>query len=376
MALKKNIILSSDTHKGEGIIAVRFAYNKEIIKLVKQIGGVKWSQSKGCWYYLKEDFNLPFFFEILSEVAYIDYSALSNKVIIKQQKSIKSETTKSKPLIPQAYYDVLDQKRYSESTKKTYLNYFGSFMKSFHGQEIDSISIEDINQYILGLIRKRKISASQQNQRINAIKFYYEKVLGREKQYFEISRPKRSSTLPNVLSPNEIKLILDKTENIKHKCIISLLYSAGLRRSELINLKINDILSNQMQIKIKNSKGNKDRYVGLSKHLIKLLREYFVIYRPKIWLIEGLKGNQYSGESILKVVKNAAINARIKRNITPHMLRHSFATHHLESGTDLRYIQEFLGHNNSKTTEIYTHVAKTDFSKFKNPLDKIYDNDN
>ena len=238
-----------------------------------------------------------------------------------------------------------------------------------------NISVEEINNYLLELIRKGNISSSQQNQRINAIKFYYEKVLGREKFYYKIERPKRSNTLPNVLSTAEVKLMIDKTKNIKHKCIISLLYSAGLRRSELINLKLTDILSGQMQIKISNSKGNKDRYVGLSKHLLTLLRQYFLEYKPKEWLIEGQMGGQYSAGSILKTIKASARKAGIRRRVTPHMLRHSFATHHLESGTDLRYIQEFLGHSSSKTTEIYTHVAKTDFNKFKNPLDELYDND-
>ena len=374
MIRKQNITVFPDTHKGEAIVAIKFAYNNKVIDLIKQIDGAKWSQSKKYWYFIKKDFHLPFFFEVLSDLAFIDYSALSNKAIIDQKVIETSKTENSKPKLPQSYYDILDQKRYSDSTKKTYINYFGNFINAFKNQKLDDISCVAINQYILELIRKHTISSSQQNQRINAIKFYYEKVLGREKQYFDIIRPKRSSTLPNVLSTNEIKLILDHTENIKHKCIISLLYSAVLRRSELINLQINDILSGQMQIKIRNSKGNTERYVGLSIHLLKLLRNYFLQYRPKVWIIEGTKGEQYSGESILKVVKNAAKNAGIKRRITPHMLRHSFATHHLESGTDLRYIQEFLGHNNSKTTEIYTHVAKTDFRKFKNPLDTLYEN--
>jgi len=208
----------------------------------------------------------------------------------------------------------------------------------------------------------------------NGVKFFYEKVLGDEKVFYKIERPKRPKFLPNVLSAAEIKMMIDNTSNIKHKCIISILYSAGLRRSELINLKAIDILSDQMQIKIRNSKGNRDRYIGLSKHLLQLLRTYFREYKPNNWLIEGQKGGKYSAESILKVVKTSAKRAGIARNVNAHMLRHSFATHHLESGTDLRYIQEFLGHSSSKTTEIYTHVAKTDFSKFKNPLDEIYEN--
>jgi integrase/recombinase XerD len=376
MALEKkqNITLIPDTHNNEFVVGVQFAYNSEIINLVKSFEGAKWSQSKKYWYFMKDDFQLNYFFEVISEKAYIDYSSLSNKISSEQKVNESRKAKGTKPKLPQAYYDILDQKRYSENTRKTYVNLFCDYIYVYKYPILVEITPEEINQYILSLIREKDISPSQQNQRINSIKFYYEKVLGREKQYFDISRPKRSSILPNVLSTNEIKLIIDHTKNIKHKCIISLLYSAGLRRSELISLQINDVLSDQMQIKIRNSKGNKDRYVGLSNQLLKLLRDYFLEYRPKVWIIEGSKGKKYSGESILKVVKNAARNAGIKRNITSHMLRHSFATHHLESGTDLRYIQEFLGHNNSKTTEIYTHVAKTDFSKFKNPLDAIYEN--
>ena len=141
-------------------------------------------------------------------------------------------------------------------------------------------------------------------------------------------------------------------------------------------MDIDDILSDQMLIKIRNSKGNKDRYVGLSKYLLKLLDKYYEIYRPFTYLFEGQSGGRYSAESIVKIIKRSAQRSGIKRRVTPHMLRHSFATHHLESGTDLRYIQEFLGHGSPKTTEVYTHVAKTDFSKFTNPLDGMYKNEN
>lgn len=262
------------------------------------------------------------------------------------------------------YVQKLEQKRYSENTIKIYKSYFIDFCTYFKNQKIDKITKEEINHYIHSLVINKGISSSQQNQRINAIKFYYEKVKGEKKLYFTIDRPKSKKNLPDALSTKEIKQILDSTENIKHKCIISILYACGLRRNELVNLKIKDILSDQMLIKIRNSKGNKDRYVGLSNYLLMILRDYYQKYKPKEYIIEGINGGKYSAESILKVVKSAAIRAGIKRKVTPHMLRHSFATHHLEKGTDLRYIQEFLGHNSSKTTEIYTHVAKTDFSRF------------
>jgi len=370
---KRNIRLTQDSHNGRNIILIEFDYDREVNDYVKKLEGVNWSKSKSCWYLTKDDFKLNRVFNSLKVVAYVDYSNLkSNKTdgTSRQEPRIK---TKSKVKLPEAYFNLLDQKRYSDSTKATYTNYFEDYVRHFEGRALDRILPEEINAYILELIRDKKISASQQNQRINAIKFYYEKVLDQDKLYYKIDRPKRNNTLPNVLSVSEVKKIIDTTINLKHKCIISLLYSAGLRRSELINLKLESILSGQMQIKISNSKGNKDRYVGLSTHLLQLLRKYFHEYKPRVWLIEGINREQYSASSVLNIVKIAAKRAGITRRVTPHMFRHSFATHHLESGTDLRYIQEFLGHSSSKTTEIYTHVATTDFSKFRNPLDSMYD---
>ena len=151
--------------------------------------------------------------------------------------------------------------------------------------------------------------------------------------------------------------------------MLSLLYSAGLRRSELLHLKISDIDSKRMVIRVKNGKGRKDRYTLLSETLLIDLRSYFLQYRPKTWLFEGEKGDQYSGSSVLKIVKKAACKAKIRKKVVPHMLRHSFATHLLESGTDIRYIQKLLGHSSTRTTEIYTHVATNILSKIKNPLD-------
>ncbi len=366
----KTIHINKNYHRGKEVITLRFNYDSELIKRIKKVEGARWSRSMHCWYFDKAHFKLPQIFDAFRGIAFIDLSALKNAN--KKQKVVKRKKEKLKVQIPQAYLDELEQRRYSDNTKAIYINYFADFIRHFSGRKLEDISIQEINAYILRLIRDYQISSSQQNQRINAIKFYYEKVLGREKMYVDIKRPLKQKMIPNVLSVEEIKTMIDVTDNLKHKCIISLLYSAGLRRSELLNLKLTDILSGQMLIKVTQSKGKKDRYVGLSHHMLKLLRQYYIMYKPKQYLFEGSNGKQYSAESVLKVVKTAARKANIKRNVTPHMLRHSFATHHLESGTDLRYIQEFLGHNSSKTTEIYTHVAKTDFTKFINPLDNMY----
>ena len=368
-----SITLIPSVHKRRKVILLRFDYNVKLAETIKVIPGSHWSNSMKSWYFFQNEFSLNTVFNKLKPFAYIDYSSL--KTLPDEAQTSKSVKTpiKEKVKIPLPYLDKLEQKRYSKNTQKIYTHYFADFIRFFKDYDLKEITLEEINNYILLLIRKYQISQSQQNQRINAIKFYYEKVLGRQKELYDIERPKKSNRLPNVLSTEEIKLMIDTTKNIKHKCIIGMLYSAGLRRSELANLKITSILSKQMLIKVENSKGNKDRYVSLSHFQLELLRQYYLKYKPSVWLFEGQNGSQFSGESILKIVKQAATRAGITRKVTPHMLRHSFATHHLEQGTDLRYIQEFLGHHSTKTTEIYTHVAKTDFSRFQNPLDGIYE---
>lgn len=297
-----------------------------------------------------------------------------------QKKETKSSAVANDPKgnkrvkadLPDGYLEKLERKRYSEQTIRTYTGYFNDFAVYFTGRNLEDITVEEINQYILGLIRDKGISHSQQNQRINAIKFYYEKVLGREKLYFEVERPRKEFKLPDILSKEEIALMIDNTDNLKHKCIIVMIYSCGLRRSEAIEMKLSDIDTKRMLIKIRGAKGKKDRYVQLAKGALSLLEEYYKEYKPKVWLFEGQKGGQYSAESIISLVKQAGRKAGIRKNIYPHILRHSFATHHLEQGTDLRYIQEWLGHSSSKTTERYTHVSRADFSRFRNPFDDIF----
>jgi len=270
------------------------------------------------------------------------------------------------------YKDLLIQKRYSQNTQDIYCSYFKDFCMYFSKEELVNITTAQINSYILDLIKAKNISLSQQNQRINAIKFYYEKVLGRKKEYYELHRPRKENKLPEVLSKNEIKRIFEVTNNLKHKCILMLIYSAGLRRSELLNLTFNDIDSERMVIHIYEAKGKKDRISLLSDNLLQLLRQYYKEYRPNKYLFEGQNGGKYSASSVANILKKAARKAGIRKTVTPHMLRHSFATHLLEQGTDLRYIQELLGHASSKTTEIYTHVSKKAIDKIKNPIDDFF----
>ena len=271
------------------------------------------------------------------------------------------------------YKNRLVQQRYSNNTISIYCKYFRDFYIYFENTQLENIRLEQINDYILFLIENNNISISQQNQRINSIKFYYEKILGRNKEYYNLHRPKKEHKLPKVLSKSEIKLIFNACKNLKHKSILMLIYSAGLRRSELIDMKISDIDSERMVLNINSAKGMKDRISLLSDNLLQILREYYKEYKPKEYLFEGANKGKYSTTSVANILKKAAFNAGIKKNVTPHMLRHSFATHLLEQGTDLRYIQELLGHSSSKTTEIYTHVSKKAIDKIRNPIDDFFE---
>jgi site-specific recombinase XerD len=340
---------------GEPIVKVQFEYNKRIIEIIKTMPRRRWNQVSKYWYFPTRYFSLEKFLEKLEQNADVDSSALA---------TINST-------VPPHYLEKLIRKRYSPNTIKTYTSYMKSFVEAFPHTDLDSISTEQINDYILNLIRTKGISPSQQNQRISAIKFYYEQVLGRKRRYYQLSRPRREKRLPKVLLAEEVELILKQCKNLKHKCILMTLYSGGLRRSEVINLKTSDIDSQRMLIKITDSKGGKDRYTLLSEKLVMLLKDYYKFYNPKYWLFEGQGGGQYSTTSIENIFRKALKQANINKHATPHTLRHSFATHLLEQGINLRYIQELLGHASTKTTEIYTHVSSKQLTKIKNPLDNL-----
>ena len=195
--------------------------------------------------------------------------------------------------------------------------------------------------------------------------------MGESRKFYYLDRPKRDKVLPEVLTKDEVQLMISTTSNLKHKCIIMLIYSAGLRVSEALNLKVTDIDGKRQMIIIRKGKGKKDRNSLLSKKILLYLREYYILHKPKDYLFEGAYGGTYSATSVLKIVKRAAKQAGIKKKVTTHTLRHSFATHLLEQGTNLRYIQSLLGHESSKTTEIYTHITSKGLDNVLNPMDDM-----
>lgn len=322
----------------------------------------------------EKDFDLNFFLKLFQDSASIFFSEQEcpeDKIKQKRLQLPGHYPYRNRIQLPRGYMELLKQKRYSESTIKTYSAYFKDYIHYFASRDLTDIKTEEINDYILLLIRQKNMSGSEQNQRINSIKFYYEKVLGREKQLIKIERPRKEKNLPDTLSKTEIQNILRSISNVKHRCLLELIYSAGLRRNEVLNLKINDVDSKRMLIKIRGGKGKKDRYSLLSANVLIHLREYFMAYKPSKWLFEGQNGQQYSSTSITRVFKKSAGKAGIKKRVHLHMLRHSFATHLLEQGTNLRVIQSLLGHENIQTTEIYTHVSNLEIGKVINPIDEI-----
>lgn len=262
---------------------------------------------------------------------------------------------------------------YSTRTIKSYMWFLKRFFEYFKGREYLKITKEEIESYLFEIIKTKNPSYSAQSQQINAIKFYYEKVLGKPKIVYNLPRPKKPKTLPKVMSRNEVYKLLSVTSNIKHKAILHIIYSGGLRLGELLNLKITDIDSDRMLIHIRGGKGKKDRTTILGKTCLLVLRDYYLSYKPSVWLFESIKkGKQYSAKSVQNIFKANLKKAGIRKAFTVHSLRHSFATHLLEQGVDLRYIQELLGHSSSKTTEIYTHVSTKNLQNIITPADIIF----
>ena len=366
----KNLIIDK-----EKCIGLKFFTDKVVQVMVDNLPDVQWSEKFRMNYILNTPDNLELVFKTFRGVAWINcnhfYSTASfgrEEEPVNIQQLQNREEVSGKRYCPGSYLRKLELKRYANSTIKTYVSCFETFINHYSDREIKDLNEEDIRLYLQKLIRE-DFSHSYINQAINAIKFYYEVVLEMPNRFYAIERPRPIEQLPKVLAKEEIMAIIEHTNNIKHRCIVSLLYSAGLRRIELLNLKLEDIDSKRMVIKVRSGKGNKDRFTILSEKLLGDLRKYYKEWRPTNFLFEGPGRKAYSPESVSSIVKNAAKKANIKKRVTPHMLRHSFATHLLENGTDLRYIQVLLGHRSTKTTEIYTHVATNIFFKIKNPLD-------
>lgn len=360
------ILIKSATNR----LRIIFGFNKELMFAIKKIAYHSWDGKNKWW-------SIPYsvHFQNLIESKIIElgltFSFIEETKTETENKRVTPFEISNYKYTPENFILKLKELRYSYNTEKTYKNAFEDFINFHHKIELEKLNEKHIQEFLRHLVMERQVSTSYQNQAINAIKFYFERVMGGQRKTYFIDRPKKEKTLPVVLSEEEIIMIIKSITNIKHKAIIMTIYSAGLRISECINLKIKDIDSNRMQLRVEQSKGKKDRYTVLSEKTLAILRQYFKAYKPKEYLFEGQNGEYYSSRSIQNIFKAAVKKAKIQKKVTVHSLRHSFATHLLENGTNLRYIQSLLGHASSKTTEIYTHVTTKGFESLKSPLDNL-----
>lgn len=365
---EKTELLIVKTLKGR--LKLKFPFDPVLRDFIKGVPYHRWEPGHKLW-------SVPFSDKVLNDLKRLAADR-KFKVIVTEEERSPSATVKRigpgspgyRPC-PTEYVHKLEELRYSRNTIRTYRVLFEEFINHYPGENIDMLNTEKIMQFLHFLVTKRNISTSYQNQSINAIKFYYERVKGGPRQTYYIDRPIPEKALPEVLSMEEVQATIRQVKNIKHLAIITLIYSSGLRLNELINLRITDIDSKRMQVFVRQSKGRKDRYTLLSVKALETLRRYFGIYQPKEWLFEGTTGQQYSASSVQAIVKTAFRAAGIRKKVSTHTLRHCFATHLLENGTDLRYIQTLMGHSSSKTTEIYTHVTRKGFDQIQNPLDSL-----
>jgi integrase/recombinase XerD len=377
MEFKKSITLKHLLINETRCIGIQFQPDKVVNALLKELPNIKWSNDFNLPYVPNTKANIGLIYQKFRGVAWVNTNYFfSHRRISNDNEEINVDWFRRRKLpegyrsCPEEYLLKLELKRYANNTAKTYIQCFEKFINSQEEQDLMRINEQDIQRYLQQLIQNKK-SNSYVNQMINSIKFYYEIVKEMPNRFYSVERPRKKETLPKVISLEEVQSIINNTKNIKHRCIVSLLYSAGLRRSELLNLKLSDIDSKRMVILVKNGKGGKDRLTLLSQKVLTDLRAYYKVWKPKEYLFEGEKGGQYSATSVLAIIRRAALEAKIHKPISPHMLRHSFATHLLENGTDLRYIQTLLGHSSSKTTEIYTQVAIKNIINVQSPIDLI-----
>lgn len=352
-----NIKVYVGEHRNKNVLWVHMPNNQLFKNFLKtNISTARWSNTYKCWYV-------------------IDSFANRNFLQIEQKKydgkSLYAKIAPINHLELKRYIEQLRLKAYSESTIKTYTIEFAQWLYALKDFPVLNSNSEQLRSYLLFCITELKLSENQIHSRLNALKFYYEKVLMQESFFFDIPRPKKTSSLPKVLSTNEIRRLFEVTTNLKHLMILKMGYGLGLRVSEIAALKILNIDSNRMLVHVQNAKGKKDRYVPLPRTILDDLRLYYKQFKPQIYLFETKPKNAISTRSIQLIFTSAKEKANIKKTVGVHGLRHSYATHLLEYGTDMSIIQKLLGHNSVKTTTVYAKVTNTIFSKIKSPLDEL-----
>ena len=381
-------------HNEIQVVGIYFEKDIKLNIVLQKAVAAKWSNSKKCWYMVCSKDACNNLAKALKGIATLDgktmkdYFKQNPKMVVSnasnealgQIKKFNSTSEQGKPnRLCDANSKALTKmnqtlilKAYSPNTIRTYNGEFSVFLQTLGNTIAESFTTERVKAYLYYCHTTLKLSENTIHSRMNALKFYYEQVLGREKFFWEIPRPKKPYKLPKVISEEKILKGLQSIENLKHKALLYTAYSAGLRVSEVVKIKIADIDSDRMQIRIEAAKGKKDRIVTLAAATLTVLRQYFLNYKPKKFLFEGINAEEhYSPRSAQAVFNQQFERIGLPKYFSFHSLRHSYATHLLENGTDIKYIQELLGHNDIKTTLRYTHVSKKAIEKIESPLDKI-----
>lgn len=398
----QKILLKPLFHRGQECIGIHFDHNAKINGAIQQKAGAKWSQTHKCWWIplSKENYNKLFF--ALKGLADIDKSALHEYLSAKSAKKNKKDRTipvsppvtsrrvykKPLPVIQEKYQPICSQnehvlpkleqelklKGYSPSTIKTYTNEVGAFLRTIRHHKADNFTTKRVKDYLQYCLDTLKLTEHTLHSRMNALKFYFEQVLKKEKFFWEIPRPKKGTQLPKVISKEEMIRLLKAIHNLKHKTMIMLGYACGLRVSEITGLELRDLEEDRQLLHIRRAKGKKDRVVSLSPVMLVMLQEYKTQYKTDKYLFEGqIPGTRYSVRSLESIIATAKEKAGINKSGSMHMLRHSFATHLLDKGTDVVFIQKLLGHNDIKTTLRYLHVTNKDMVKILSPIEDIGD---
>ncbi|WP_159023957.1 tyrosine-type recombinase/integrase [Formosa sp. L2A11] len=369
MALPE-VIISTKYYKKAHRLLIEFKYNDVLKKRVKSLPNATWSFSLRRWHILYTIDALQLIHDTLKGHADIndstvDFSLVNRTKHIKRVRNI-CETHRT---ILKAYRNYLRGKRYSESTVMSYLTLIADVIEFYDGKPLDQLNNRVIEAFVEQVMVPKKYAISTHRQLISTVKHFKAFYPACQISEPELLRPKKDRLLPTVLSQPQILDLIRCTENLKHRTIIALIYSCGLRIGEVINLKLNALDLDRRQLVVKQGKGRKDRYIILAESCLPLLNNYVFTYQPKLYVFEGQNQPQYSTESIRAFLKRSCKKAKITKRVTPHTLRHSYATHLLEQGIDIRYIQELLGHSKPETTMIYTHVSKKDLLHIKSPLD-------
>jgi integrase/recombinase XerD len=357
--------------KGKRMLRLYFTYDLQLVQELKKIEGTYWNMGLRCWMAPHSRIVVHRLGEEGNKTGWYmpDLERLNHEFYFRGiNKSISEEKEKS----IEAFADYLRSRRYSARTVISYSEGLRTFMEFIGEKPMADITDRDMVDFNIGYIVPGHYSWSYQNQVISALKIYFRQVLHQEGGGVKLERPRSGRHLPDIFSVEEVEKLLKSIRNSKHRAALSVIYACGLRRSELINLRLRDVDSKRKLLIIKGAKGDKDRVVPLPEKVIEMLREYYKLYKPEEWLFEGsVKGQQWSETSLRAVFVRALEATGIKKQLTLHSLRHTYATHLLESGVDLRFIQELLGHKSSRTTEIYTHVMSRSIEGIKSPFEKL-----